>query len=90
MCGCLSHAPQWGTWPAIQACAPTGNRTSNPLPRSLALNPLSHTSQGAFAILDITSNTVINILYLYLRYLYDHVYKINFLELKLSSNLSQY
>ena len=37
-----------GTWPAIQACALTGNRTGNPLVRRLVLNPLSHTSQGCF------------------------------------------
>ena len=35
-----------GTWPTTQACAMTGNRTSNPLVHSLALSPLSHTSQG--------------------------------------------
>ena len=35
-----------GTWPATQACALTGNQTSNPLLHSLVLNPLSHTSQG--------------------------------------------
>ena len=34
-----------GTWPATQACAPTGSQTSNPLARRLALNPLSHTSR---------------------------------------------
>ena len=30
MCGCLSCAPLLGTWPATQACALTGNRTSEP------------------------------------------------------------
>ena len=35
-----------GTWPVTQACALTGNQTNNPLVHSLALNPLSHTSQG--------------------------------------------
>ena len=35
-----------GTWPATQACALTGNRTGDPLVRSPAFNPLSHTSQG--------------------------------------------
>ena len=35
-----------GTWPATQACALTGNRISAPLVHSLALHPLSHTSQG--------------------------------------------
>ena len=37
---------QLGTWPKTQACALTGNRTSNPLVHRPALNPLSHTSQG--------------------------------------------
>ena len=41
----LEH-PQLGTWPTTQACALTGNRTSDPLVCRLALNPLSHTSQG--------------------------------------------
>ena len=34
------------TCPTTQACALTGNRTGDPLVCSLALNPLSHTSQG--------------------------------------------
>ena len=34
-----------GTWPATQACALTGNLTSDPLLPRLALNALSHTSQ---------------------------------------------
>ena len=38
--------PQLGTWPTIQACALTGNQTSNTLVPRPALNPLSHTSQG--------------------------------------------
>ena len=38
--------PLLGTWPATQACAPTGNGTSDPLVGKLALNPLSHTCQG--------------------------------------------
>ena len=41
----LPH-PLLGAWPATQACALTGNRTSHPLVRRPALNPLSHTSQG--------------------------------------------
>ena len=40
----LMH-PQLWTWPATQACALTGNRTSNPLVCRPALNSLSHTSQ---------------------------------------------
>ena len=39
--------PLLGTWPATQACALTGNRTSNTLVCRPALNPLSHTSQGS-------------------------------------------
>ena len=35
-----------GTWPAMQACALTGNRTSNPLVCRPLPYPLSHTSQG--------------------------------------------
>ena len=47
----LSHT-LLGTWPATQACGLTGNWTSNPLVCKLALNPLSHTSQGSVYILD--------------------------------------
>ena len=42
--------PLLGTWPSTQACALTGNRTSDPLACSLALNPLSHSSQGSWVI----------------------------------------
>ena len=38
--------PLLGTWPATQACALSGNGTSDPLVHRLALNPVSHTSQG--------------------------------------------
>ena len=38
--------PLLGTWPTTQACALTGNRTSDPLLHKPVLNPLSHTSQG--------------------------------------------
>ena len=38
--------PLLGTWPETQACALTGNWSDNPLVHSLALNLLSHTSQG--------------------------------------------
>ena len=41
----LTH-PLLGAWPATQACALTGNRTSDLLVHSPALNPLTHTSQG--------------------------------------------
>ena len=36
------------TWPATQACALTGNQTSNPLVHRPMLNPLSYTSQGIY------------------------------------------
>ena len=38
--------PHWGTRPATQAYALTGNRTSDPLLPSLVLNPQSHTKQS--------------------------------------------
>ena len=38
--------PLLGTWPATQACALTGNQTSDPLVHRLVLNPLSFASQG--------------------------------------------
>ena len=43
-----SHIPPMGTWPTTQACALTGNRTSDPLVHRPALSPhqVSHTSQG--------------------------------------------
>ena len=40
--------PLLGTWLATQACTLTGNGTDDPSVHSLALNPLSHTSQGCF------------------------------------------
>ena len=46
--------PLRGTWPTTQACALTGNQTGDPLVRRLALNPLSHTSQGKKYILCIS------------------------------------
>ena len=39
--------PLLGTWPATQACALIGNGKGDPLVCRLALNPLSHTSQGS-------------------------------------------
>ena len=41
--------PLLGTWPTTQACALSGNRTSNPLVCRPALNPLTRTSQGYLA-----------------------------------------
>ena len=46
----LTHL-QMGPWPATQACALAGNRTSKLLVCRLGLNPLSHTSQGVSAVL---------------------------------------
>ena len=47
-CVVASHAPPTGglTWSTTQECTLTGNQTGNPLVHRLALNPLSHTSQG--------------------------------------------
>ena len=42
-----SHTPPTGTWPVTQACALTGNQTSDILVCRTMLNPLSHTSQGS-------------------------------------------
>ena len=39
--------PLLGTWPATQACAPTGNQTGDPFVHRLVFSPLSHTSQGS-------------------------------------------
>ena len=39
--------PQPVTWCATKACALTGNRTCDLSVQRLALNPLSHTSQGS-------------------------------------------
>ena len=43
--------PLLGTWPATQACAPNGNRTSDPLVCRPVLSALSHTSQGWLSLL---------------------------------------
>ena len=40
-----SHAPLLGTWPATQACALTGNQSSDPLVCRPKINPLRYTSQ---------------------------------------------
>ena len=55
----LAH-PQLGTWPTTQACALSGNQTSDLLFCRLALNPLSHTNQGSYT----TLNILLSILYL--------------------------
>ena len=43
--------PLLGTWPSTQACALTGNQTGDPLVHRLALNPLSHISQGSHVLI---------------------------------------
>ena len=43
--------PFLGTWPPTQACALTGNQTSDPLVCRSALNPLSCTNQGMILVL---------------------------------------
>ena len=45
----LMH-PLLGNWATTQACALTGNRTGDPLLRSLMLNSLSHTSQSPWMV----------------------------------------
>ena len=45
--GCLLHAPKWGPrLTATQACALTGNGTSNLPAHRGVLSPVSHTSHG--------------------------------------------
>ena len=51
MCGCLSCAPCWGTWPTTQASALTGNQAGDLLVCNPVLHTLSHTSQGEYFIL---------------------------------------
>ena len=55
MCGCLSHAPYWGTWPATQTWALNWESTSDPLVHLLAVSPLSHTSQGFCCLFKIAN-----------------------------------
>ena len=49
MCGCLSSGPYWESGPATQACALTGNQTSDL--SVWALNPQSHPSHGSLYLL---------------------------------------
>ena len=58
--GCLLCAPLLGTWPAIQACALTGNRTSDPLVHRLVLSPLSYTSQGSTSLSQVCFPTFLS------------------------------
>ena len=50
-CVVASHAPATGDLPTTQACALTGNQTSNPLVHRPTLNTLSHTSQGTYVLM---------------------------------------
>ena len=59
--------PPLGTWPATQARALTGNQTSDPLVFRLALNPLSHTSQGCILFLKNRKVHMI-LIFVFLRY----------------------
>ena len=51
--------PLLGAWPATQACALSGNRTSDPLVHRPALSPLSHTSQSKIIFLRSSNNKVV-------------------------------
>ena len=60
-----------GTWPSIQACALTANRTRNPMFCRSAPNPLSHISQGWFIftqsvlfLVGCSSNKIFLLLYI--------------------------
>ena len=68
--------PLLGTWPTTQACALTGNQTSDPLVHRLTPSPLSHTSQG---------KTIIYNLFLILKFSYVYMcYLLSFGTLALS------
>ena len=47
MCERYMVAYLLGTWSTTQACALTGNQTSDPVVHRPALSPLTHTSQGS-------------------------------------------
>ena len=61
-CVVASLVPPTGdlTWPTTHACALTGNWTSDPLVPILALNPLSHISQGWFLVYTQSHATIIS------------------------------
>ena len=61
--------PSLGTWSATQACALTGNRTSNALVHRHTLNPLSYTSQG-WSPLPIFNQIIWFLLLSFKRFLY--------------------
>ena len=56
----------YGTWPATQACALSGNRTGDPLVCKPALSPLSHTSQGGLCISVVVVVTSLSFLILFI------------------------
>ena len=57
-CVAASHVHSLlGTWSTTQACALMGKPADDPLVRRMALNPLSHTSQGCFVVLSYKSLT---------------------------------
>ena len=60
-CVVAFHVPLLGTCPATQACTLTGNWTCDPLVRRLAVNPLSHTSQGCFHVLTTMNNAAMHL-----------------------------
>ena len=66
--------PLLETWPATQTCALTGNSTSDPLVRRLALNPLSPTSHGFFFFHYGRWNNYVKILLIFLERGEERVY----------------
>ena len=54
----LLTCPLLGTWPVTQACALTGNQTSDPLVHRPELKPLSHNSQGQIIIIAVILHVV--------------------------------
>ena len=62
--------PLLGTWPTTQACALTGNQTSDPLLHRPVLNPLSHTSQGHFVIFLILAIWLLKTSHFFLLFVY--------------------
>ena len=59
-CMVASHALLLRTQPETQACALTGNRTTNPLVRRPTLNPLSYTIQGSISNFLIFANLIVD------------------------------
>ena len=56
----LKH-PTLGTWPTIQECALTGNRTGDLLVHRPKLNPLSYISQGHTSLLNRPLGALLNL-----------------------------